>query len=390
MTTDARIHSLDAVRAFALLCGIALHCTMSFSPAFTRVGLPISDVSQSLTLQALFHVLHSFRMLLFFLIAGFFARLLLMRDGTRAFWTNRLKRIAAPLVIGWIILMPLIIATFVWAVMTKHGGPPAGSKPSAAMAGGGIPLAHLWFLYYLLLLYLIALTCRWAVHRIDRRAHLPRWADACVQWLVRKQTAVIVLPIPLIASLYFDPDWIPWTGIPTPLRGFTPHHTTIAAFGTAFAFGWLLHRQQELLRVWSRHWPAHCIAASAASVVSISIVGLTGDPSTVTSELERLTYAAVYVFAAWNWVLAITGIGVRFMFAPSTVWRYLSDSSYWMYLVHLPLVYALQVAMMKWPLHWSIKFPLILGIAFVLLLWSYRVLVRNTFIGQWLNGRRYP
>ncbi len=58
--------------------------------------------------------------------------------------------------------------------------------------------------------------------------------------------------------------------------------------------------------------------------------------------------------------------------------------------MHLPIVAALQVAVGHLPLHWSVKFPLILIASFALLFASYRYLVRSTFIGQFLNGRRYP
>jgi ABC-type multidrug transport system ATPase subunit len=53
-------------------------------------------------------------------------------------------------------------------------------------------------------------------------------------------------------------------------------------------------------------------------------------------------------------------------------------------------VFALQQAMSGWPVHWSIKFPLLLAIATALLLASYHYFVRSTFIGEVLNGRRYP
>ena len=33
MTTQERLHALDAVRAFALLAGIVLHADLSFFPA---------------------------------------------------------------------------------------------------------------------------------------------------------------------------------------------------------------------------------------------------------------------------------------------------------------------------------------------------------------------
>src|SRR5690606_32952687 len=48
-----------------------------------------------------------------------------------------------------------------------------------------------------------------------------------------------------------------------------------------------------------------------------------------------------------------------------------------------------QVWVGHWPLHWSLKFPLVLGTSLALLLASYHWLVRPTLIGQLLNGRRH-
>ena len=70
--------------------------------------------------------------------------------------------------------------------------------------------------------------------------------------------------------------------------------------------------------------------------------------------------------------------------------RYLADSSYWLYLIHLPIIFFLQVAMAKWDLSWMIKFPLILGITMAIGLVTYRYVVRYTFIGATLNGKRVP
>jgi len=44
---------------------------------------------------------------------------------------------------------------------------------------------------------------------------------------------------------------------------------------------------------------------------------------------------------------------------------------------------------LKWNLHWAIKFPLIVTVAVGVLLLTYQFLVRNTYIGEILNGRRY-
>ena len=69
--------------------GRGLHATLSFLPGFGATGWPIADRSPSVALAVTFFVIHIFRMTLFFAIAGFFARLLFHRTGTRGFIRNR-------------------------------------------------------------------------------------------------------------------------------------------------------------------------------------------------------------------------------------------------------------------------------------------------------------
>jgi hypothetical protein len=63
---------------------------------------------------------------------------------------------------------------------------------------------------------------------------------------------------------------------------------------------------------------------------------------------------------------------------------------YWRYLIHIPIVMALQVGVsaLDWP--WPVKFATILVIAFALIFAGYQPLVRHNFIGAALNGGRVP
>ena len=86
-THPERLHALDAVRAAALLLGIVLHATMSFF-----LPIPTADVSQSATLTVAFYAIHIFRMSAFYLIAGFFARMVVERRGVAQFVRDRSRR----------------------------------------------------------------------------------------------------------------------------------------------------------------------------------------------------------------------------------------------------------------------------------------------------------
>jgi ABC-type multidrug transport system ATPase subunit len=106
--------------------------------------------------------------------------------------------------------------------------------------------------------------------------------------------------------------------------------------------------------------------------------------------LTKTVYALVFGVAVWGWVLGLTGAALRFLSNFNATRRYLADASYWIYLAHLPLVVALQIWVSDWPLHWSVKYPFILIVSFAVLFLSYHYLVRPTFIGRLLNGRKYP
>ena len=76
----ARWHGLDAVRGFALIAGVVLHATMSFLPG-PQLWL-VADASRSTTLSVAFFTIHMARMTLFFVLAGFFGRVVRERIGT--------------------------------------------------------------------------------------------------------------------------------------------------------------------------------------------------------------------------------------------------------------------------------------------------------------------
>ena len=389
MTTQERFHALDAVRAFALLAGIVLHATMSFF-----LPIPAQDVSQSTTLGVAFYVIHMFRMSAFYLIAGFFAHLVYHRRGMRAFVKDRAKRILVPMVGGWLIFGVLAIVVTIWGVMRTF----AGQAPPPGTEGGfppGFPLAHLWFLYYLCIFYVLVLALRAVfVAVMDRDGRVRGAIDAVIRIAVSSYVAPIVLAAPIAAVLYLNASWPVWFGIPTPDTGFAPKVPATVGFGTAFALGWLLHRQTELLGRWRAAWHVHLVIAVGLTAFCLSIVGIAPSFAAATAvpgpAWSRLAYTACYTLAIWFWTFGIVGAGLRFCSAESPVRRYLADSSYWLYLAHLPLVFFLEVAFAKVPLHWAIKFPLILAIALGLLLVSYHYLVRPTFIGALLNGRKYP
>lgn len=386
--TSERLHALDAARGFVLLLGIVFHATLSFLPA--PPGVPmwiVMDNQRSFALAVLFYVTHIFRMTTFFMIAGFFAHMSFHKKGTRAFIRDRLKRIGIPLVAGWPILFALIVACSIWgAVVMAHGKP---LPPPPAYAGfPAFPLTHLWFLYVLLLLYAATLCVRRVIVAIDRGGRLRAMTDLATRFVVRNPFGLIVLAAPTAITLFLQTKWLQWFGIMTPDASLVPTAAAAIGFGTAFGFGWLLHRQVDLLEIWRRRWLINLLLAVGLTTAGLSITGIAPLLTPALHNWQTGLYAACYTLAIWRWTFAVVGLSLRFLSNYSPVRRYIADSSYWLYMIHVPLIMALQIMVSQLAWVWWVKFPLILLVAFPLMFASYHLLVRYSFIGAILNGRR--
>lgn len=233
-----RLHALDALRGIALLLGIVLHAALSFVPASPRFWF-IQDTHPSLLLGLLSFAIHVFRMTTFFLMAGFFARMSFHRRGTWGFVRDRLQRIGLPLVIGWPIIFTPMSLIAIWASHFPNGGWSRSWPPVLP----NFPLAHLWFIYVLLELYVAMLLLRGVFVWLDVSGTLRTMLDRAFARIMRNPLAPLVLAIPIGIAFCLDQRWINVMGVRTPDQSLITNPHAWVGFGTAFGVGWLLHRR---------------------------------------------------------------------------------------------------------------------------------------------------
>ena len=99
---------------------------------------------------------------------------------------------------------------------------------------------------------------------------------------------------------------------------------------------------------------------------------------------------AIFLQVAYAWLMTFGLMGLfRSLFSrENQTMRYISDSSYWLYLAHLPLIIIAQVIVRDWQMPAWGKFTLVCTVTTALLLASYQLGVRYTPIGTLLNGPR--
>jgi peptidoglycan/LPS O-acetylase OafA/YrhL len=380
-----RLHGLDAVRGFAFLATVAFHAGLSFLPGpqiWVTRDTPDMGVADFVVISHMSHLL------IFFLLAGLFARMSLERRGVRPFIRDRLLRITLPAIVFWPFIIVGVIATFAWGAFVAH---PGGAPAPAAPPPMEFPLTHLWFLYVLTLIYAGALAVVGLGRAIDRSGRLGAAVfDPAMRWLTATRLLAPLLAFPVALLFLSEPGWTPSMGIPTPDHGFVPNRIAAASYALAFWAGWLLQRQPGLLQGLRRDWLGYCAAAAVASVLLLAQIKPAQFLSPAPAFPHPAWLAAAYAVAAWCWTFGLIGAGLRFLGGEHPAVRYVSDASYWIYIVHLPLVTAALVWVYPWHAPALLKFGVVIVGCFVVLFATYHLLVRHSWIGRWLNGRKVP
>jgi len=387
----SRLDYLDATRAFALILGVIFHASLSFMPIF--IGWAVMDISTSSVVPILITIFHSFRMELFFLIAGFFSHMKFHSEGFQSFLKSRIVRILIPFVIGWSLLRPLLVSG--WTIgaesmrgevdvlnALKTGFASLGDLPKGLLTG-----THLWFLYYLLIISASVILLRYFIflHK-PIQEKLTQLADTAMHWICSSRVAVLATAIPTSGCLWFMSYW----GMDTPDKTLTPHLPVLMIYAGFFLFGWLLHRQTPLMENFARLTWYKFILCVIAVIATIWLSNFQMSLAHPQYKLLKTGFTFSYAIMMWSLVSLTVGAFKHCLNRPSKIVRYVADSSYWLYLIHLPIVIWLQVAFAELPMHWSIKLASISVLTLFISFLLYDIFIRSTFIGAILNGKRKP
>jgi len=87
---------------------------------------------------------------------------------------------------------------------------------------------------------------------------------------------------------------------------------------------------------------------------------------------------------------SLCNLGRRWLAADRPALRYVADSSYWIYLMHLPLALVLILLIAPLGLPFPVAWLLVAALLFSILLGLYELVVRHSVVGKVLNGPRAP
>lgn len=328
---SARLPGADALRAALLWLGVAYHAGVAYVPEVGRWYL-VTDASSHPFFGAFTGLLHAFRLDTFFLLAALLARRASLRR-PEGFVARRARRLLVP----YAVALPLVVLADVGTRRLSASWGLLDARYEGFDALLLRPL-HLWFLPVLFVCTALAFWC------VSAR---PTVHPAALLALVPVTGAVAALGGEPRAPFQLVPDAVTWArcGVCV-LAGWM---LDVEALRRSPRLGWLLVPGLGL-GAWLFAGPWQWSPAGpwlGAAVTWLSAVGL------------------LALAAAWTWPL------------PRAV-EAAAEASYWVYLVHLPLVYLGHVVLAAEPWPAGVKYALVL------------VAVTLASSGSWMLARRVP
>ena len=385
---NPRFHGLDALRGFAMLLGIVLHAAL---PYMNIGDLWPSDNSSSHVIKVIFEFIHIWRMPLFFVLAGFFANLIVSQNAWKSWYQNRFLRIF----LVAIIFIPVMSLTIPWIFAYGKSG-----EILFFYSNAGQP-HHLWFLWHLIIIVTFVAILRFIyVQFLRLRNILNRMGLSFVGNILHKCRLILSVvlfrskvPVSLIALLFL---------INIPMQGELIANPM--ATGLYFALGFSLYGNSSLFEFLKSRFQYYFFVGLTGFVMLMflqfnnQILDIYALDETISGKeywgliSEAFLHLSVLLktICAILFSYAFIGLAESRFSAYSSKLRFVSDGSYWIYLIHLPVVSFLTFSMFKIPVWIEIKFFVAIIVSAIIGLITYKYLVRSTLIGVLLNGKRIP
>ena len=382
-TPQQRWEAFDHLRGMAAVAVVVLHgaYAYSFQPL---VGLiwPVPLDEPNRIADGLFWATEGCVMPLFFLMSGFFLAQSMGKSLPGNVLRGRTRRLFIPM--ATIGVPILIVDLCVWGLGLVAMGQISlrdylyVDYPAEIRADLFGP-AHLWYIEYLWVMCAGVCAAAWAWHRLRRTD-----ADRRVTVAIHEPISPALVGLGLIAGLV----WLVLAMEPAIVVGF--QHGWLPAFPKLFhgllflLMGMLLHHSRRLRDGLRRFAPLLLAGAFAAFCVMLPRVHAilrAGDGT----QFNATTGAILAAYA----LLATAGIVggcLRWLDRPRPSLAALGAASFWLYIVHHPILGLAHLGLRPAPLPAGMKFLIATGGTLAICLVSYRYFVRDRLAGRLLNG----
>lgn len=372
-----RLHSLDSLRAIMMMLGLVLHSVITYDTIVHGAEWPMKDPNythESMTWLMWF--IHIFRMPVFFIVSGFFGALLFYDRSPKKMLKNRIKRVLFPFIVFLFLLWPFVLFGFTYSNMVFGGVENALNEALNIFSQSTTYMPphtmHLWFLYYLFLFVIVSFGLGILMHKFQKFSS--KINSIFNQILKNHLLRVVVFSAITFCVLKFmNQTWVDTS------TSFTPDFNTFIFYFLFYMFGWVLFKSKHLLDSFMKH----DILSTILGTILFTLTYFYKD--VINNEILMASNAVT----VWLFSFGIIGLFIKYASKHSSKMRYISDASYWVYLLHLGFTAIFPGIIADLNIPGPLKAFIICALTTMICFITYHFLVRATFVGKFLNGRKY-
>jgi len=402
MDSKQYFYGLDYLRAIAMLLGIVLHGVFSFS---TEGYWIVNEKNNSEYINIVIGFIHSFRMQFFFVLSGFFSILIIQRYQLNGFLKARVKRIVLPFLASIATVLPITLVLAVYfSSLDEPSVKAVGElqlyiqdairiRPWILQDIFSVEIfAHLWFLWYLCWIISIHYLFSWILIKLKNTSIIRSIGKfSFIQssnhlFIVMKITGLIILTTYCHQFMNLSR---PSLGADTS-AGLVPvpyvfgYYLCLYLLGCALFHKTIIDSLQRIKPIIYWTMILSSIFILFPIVLYVYSTELNYEYTNYVTTLINSSIQSIYLIVFITALFAY-GLSVK---SSNAVFTYLSQSSYFVYIIHLPIVFFLQHISVQFDYPLVLKMTLVLLMTIIISFGMYHYLVRGKWVGYFLGERK--
>lgn len=372
--TRQRRYDLDWLRVLAVLLLLYFHTAAIFYRG--ELGeFYIQDARSSQVMNGFILFVHQWHMPLFFLVSGAGTWFALAFRSAGQYVKERSQRLLIPFVFGTLILIPPQVYLRLVSRSDYHDSyfqfyPQFfnGIRPH-----GNFEWGHLWFIIYLFTFSIVALPLL-----LELRKPESHWRSTLATW-VEKPGVILLLGLPLAAiEGALRPHWIGFQNL-------YDDWANVCLYLLYFIYGYLICSDDRFGEAIDKHLDA----ALGLAIVWMSILLGLWQTHNIPDRGYSLAYVLYQCFRgcnAWFWVVALLGLGRRYLNFNNKLLQYANEAAYPFYLLHQTVLVAIGFYIVRWNVDVMTKFMVISTATLLVTIALYELLIRRFNLTRFLFG----
>ncbi|MCP4114018.1 MAG: acyltransferase [Desulfobacteraceae bacterium] len=380
-TYPGRYLFLDNLRYLMVLFVVIFHASISYCTIAPWWG--VVDPNRNELVNIFVLILNSFQIPVLFFISGFFVMPSIRKQGSGAFVISKFKRLGIPLILLGLFYTPVI--TYIryalntpdplsyfsyWLIQMKslsdfsvvHFPDKAAAMPYV----NSLCQWHLWFISMLLVFCIIA-AVGYQIKQIlfppgpatrseDHPTMIPQGRGKILAMLGVFGVAIF-LPT-AVTNLYFF-DW-EWARVGC-LLSYQP--TRLPVYAGVFVMGIYAHERGWLLKpLPGKFWVWLIPVILFTFALLVAMILLLMNPTAIQPKVS-IAIGGIRAFLVIFWICVFMNIGITRWNTQGSMGKLLTQCSYDIYLIHMPIVVLLQYAVLSLNASVPVKFGLVATLA---------------------------